>query len=124
MISIARYVLWSTRRGTYRTKLKLDKEVGGGFYCEEVFQKVFQHVFQDIIREVFQDVFQTVFQKVFQDVFQEIIREVFQEVFKRYFGRLNSWKNPYAKVVDFVPLGALFGPRAPEADLAHFQIRL
>ena len=32
------------------------------------------------------------------------------------FGRLNSWKNPYAKVVDFVPLGALSGPGAPDPD--------
>ena len=36
----------------------------------------------------------------------------------RDFGRLNSWKNPLAKVVDFEPLGALSGPGAPDPDLA------
>ena len=85
---------------TYKTKLKLDKEVGGGFYCEEVFQKAFQYVFQEIIRkvfqdvfqEVFQDLFQEVFQKVFQDVVQEIIREVFRKAFRKI-GWLN--KNPW-----------------------------
>ena len=40
----------------------------------------------------------------------------------RDFGRLNSWKNPLAKVFDFEPLGALSGPGAPDPDLAHFQI--
>ena len=41
----------------------------------------------------------------------------------RNFGRLNSWKNPLAKVVDFEPLGALSGPGAPDPDLLHFQIK-
>ena len=41
----------------------------------------------------------------------------------RDFGRLNSWKIPLAKVVDFEPLGALSGPGAPDPDLAHFQIK-
>ena len=41
----------------------------------------------------------------------------------RDFGRLNSSKNPLAKVVDFEPLGALSGPGAPDPDLAHFQIQ-
>ena len=41
----------------------------------------------------------------------------------RDFGRLNSWKNPLAKVVDFEPLGALSGPGAPDPDLLHFQIK-
>ena len=41
----------------------------------------------------------------------------------RNFGRLNSWKNPLAKVVDFEPLGALSGPGTPDPDLAHFQIK-
>ena len=41
----------------------------------------------------------------------------------RDFGRLNSRKNPLAKVVDFEPLGALSGPGAPDPDLAHFQIK-
>ena len=56
---------------TYKTKLKLDKEAGGGFYCDEVLQEVFQHVLQEV------------FQEVFQDVFQEIVREVFQKVFQK-----------------------------------------
>ena len=29
-----------------------------------------------------------------------------------------------AKVVDFVSLGALFGPGAPDPDLLHFQFNL
>ena len=41
----------------------------------------------------------------------------------RNFGRLNSWKTPLAKVVDFEPLGALSGPGTPDPDFAHFQIR-
>ena len=42
----------------------------------------------------------------------------------RDFGRLNSWKNPLAKVVDFEPLGALFGPRATDPDSAPFGTRV
>ena len=42
----------------------------------------------------------------------------------RNFGRLNSWKNPLATVVDFVPLGALSGPGAPDPDLARFRIKV
>ena len=30
------------------------------------------------------------------------------------FGRLNRWKDPLAKVIDFVPLETLFGPGAPD----------
>ena len=30
-------------------------------------------------------------------------------------------QKPLAKVVDFVPLGALSGPGAPDPDLDHFQ---
>ena len=41
-----------------------------------------------------------------------------------YFGRLDGWNIPLAKVVDFVPLGALFGPGAPDPDLDHFQCNL
>ena len=40
------------------------------------------------------------------------------------FGRLNGWNIPLAKVVDFVPLGALSGPGAPDPDLARFHIRV
>ena len=42
----------------------------------------------------------------------------------RNFGKLNSSTNPLAKVVDFVPLGALSGPGAPDPDLARFHIRV
>ena len=41
----------------------------------------------------------------------------------RDFGRLNSSKNPLAKVVDFEPLGPLPGPGALDPNLAHVQIR-
>ena len=40
------------------------------------------------------------------------------------FGRLNGRKISLAKVVDFVPLGALSGPGAPDPDLDHFQCNL
>ena len=40
------------------------------------------------------------------------------------FGRLNSSKNHLTTVVDFVPLGALFGPGAPDPDLARLQIHV
>ena len=42
----------------------------------------------------------------------------------RHFERLNSSKNPLAKVVHFVPLGSLSGPGAPDPDLARFHIRV
>ena len=42
----------------------------------------------------------------------------------RNFGRSNIWTNPLAKVVDFVPLGALSGPGAPDPVLARFRIRV
>ena len=38
------------------------------------------------------------------------------------FGRLHGGKKALAKVVDLVPLGALFGPGAPDPDLGHSQI--
>ena len=40
------------------------------------------------------------------------------------FGRLNGWNIPVAKVVDFVPLEALSGPRPPDPDLARFHIKV
>ncbi len=33
-------------------------------------------------------------------------------------------KKTLAKVVDLVPLGALFGPGAPDPDLGHSQIKV
>ena len=33
-------------------------------------------------------------------------------------------KKTLAKVYDFVPLGALSGPGAPDPDLSHFQFNL
>ena len=33
-------------------------------------------------------------------------------------------KKPLAKVVDFVPLGALSGPGAPDPDLTRFHIKV
>ena len=50
-------------------------------------------------------------------VLQEVFQEVFQKVFQQNFGRLNGWQNPSAKVIDFVPLGVLSGPGAPDPDL-------
>ena len=44
--------------------------------------------------------------------------------FRWNFGRLNGWNIPLAKVVDFVPLGAIFGPGAVDPGLAHFQINV
>ena len=41
---------------------------------------------------------------------------------RKNFGRLDSWKETLAKVVDLVSLRALFGPGAPDPDLARFQI--
>ena len=39
------------------------------------------------------------------------------------FWRLKSWTIPLAKVVDFERLGALFGPGAPDPDLAPVRLR-
>ena len=38
----------------------------------------------------------------------------------RNFGRSNIWTNPLAKVVDFVPLEALFCSGAPDSNLIIF----
>ena len=38
------------------------------------------------------------------------------------FRKVEWLKKPYAKAVDFIPLGTLFGPGAPDPDLARFQI--
>ena len=72
----------------------------------------------------FQEISQEVFQHAVQDIFQEMIREVFQEVFHEVFRKVEWLENPYAKVVDFVPLGTLFGPRAPDPDLACFRTKI
>ena len=37
------------------------------------------------------------------------------------FGRLNNWNIPLAKIVDSVPLGAAFGPGAPDPNLDRFH---
>ena len=67
---------------TYKTKLKLDREVGGeGFSELLLFFYVFQRVCQKVFQNVFQEIIRKVFQEVFQDVIREIIREAFQEVF-------------------------------------------
>ena len=47
----------------------------------------------------------------------------FQNMFP-YFGRSDGCNIPLAKMVDFVSLGALFGPGAPDPDLLHFQFNL
>ena len=39
------------------------------------------------------------------------------------FQKVEWLKKPLAKVVDFVPLGALSGTGPPDPDLARFQIR-
>ena len=39
------------------------------------------------------------------------------------FRKVEWLKKTLAKVVDFVPLGALSGPGAPDPDLGRFQIR-
>ena len=69
-----------------------------------------------------QEISQEVFQNAFQDIFQEIVREVFQEVFHEVFRKVEWLENPYAKIVDFLPLGALIGPRTPDPDLARLQM--
>ena len=38
------------------------------------------------------------------------------------FGRFNGEKNLWAKVINFVPLEALSGPGAPDADLAPIRL--
>ena len=50
-------------------------------------------------------------------VLQDVFQEVFQKVFQQNFGRLNGLQNPLAKVIDFVPLGLLSAPEAPDPDL-------
>ena len=40
------------------------------------------------------------------------------------FLRIEEPKNPWAKVADFEPLGVLFRPGAPDADLAPFRKRV
>ena len=40
------------------------------------------------------------------------------------FQKVEWLKKPLAKVVDFVPLGALSGPGPPDPDLAQFRIEV
>ena len=47
----------------------------------------------------------------------------FQNMFP-YFGRWDGWNIPLATVVDFVPLGTISGPGAPDPDLARFHIKV
>ena len=44
--------------------------------------------------------------------------------FNTDFLRFDGRKKPLAKVVDLVPLGALFGPGAPNPDLGDSQIEV
>ena len=80
-----------------------------------VFRWVFREVFRQVVWEVFRDAFRLVFRGVFRLAIQEVFREAFRKI---------GWlKKTLAKVVDFVPLGALSGPGAPDSDLGRFHIR-
>ena len=40
------------------------------------------------------------------------------------FSETDGWKTAFAKVAVLIPLGALFGPGAPDPDLGRSQIRV
>ena len=126
---------------TYRTKLKLDKEVGGGDFSElctvtylitypyawtvnfEIWNLRFKH------RGTKYGMLLTTHQPPIAKASQTSAwshRYIGNWVSKTegspigfipIFWRLKSWKNPLAKVVDFEHLGALFGLGGLEADL-------
>ena len=58
------------------------------------------------------------------EVFRKVFRKVFRQVFRNVFPKIGCLKKNLAQVVDLVPLGTLFGPGAPDADLGHFQIEV
>ena len=58
---------------TYKTKLKLDREVGGeGFSELWFFNRYVNRYFKTYFKKYF-EVFQEAFQEIFHDVFQEIV---------------------------------------------------
>ena len=139
--------LKNTKR-TYKTKLKLDKEVGGGDFSElctvtylitypygwtvnfEIWNLRFKH------RGTKYGMLLTTHQPPIAKASQTSAwshRYIEDWVGKTegspigfipIFWRLKSWKNPLAKVVDFDPLGALSGPGAPDPDVTRFQLSL
>ena len=84
---------------TYKTKLKLDKEVGGGVYNDEVFVNAFQEVFQDVFQEVFQNVFQEIVRKLFQEVFLKVCRQVLHEMFRNVVQEVTYFKKCFNRYV-------------------------
>ena len=85
-------------------------------YFERYFGMYFKRNFDKYFKEAFRDAFWLVFRHLIQEVFWEAFRKV---------GWLNkTLGKSAAKVVDFVPLGALSGPGAPDSNLGRFQIRV
>ena len=116
---------------TYKTKLKLDKEVGGGDLselCTITYLIAYPYAWT-VNFEICFDVQLTRHQPPIPKASQAAAwshRYIGYWMGKtegspiglwRKFGRWNDWIIPLAKVVDFEPLGALFGLGGLEADL-------
>ena len=123
---------------TYWTKLKLDKEVGSGDLselCTITYLIAYTYAWT-VNFEICIDVQLTTHQPQIPKTSQAAAwshtyigywmdkTEGSLVGFIANFWRLNNWQIPLPKVVDFEPLGALFGPGALDADLASFRKRL
>ena len=119
-------------RDTDKTKLKLDKEVGGGVLfelCTITYLITYPYA-RTVNFEICIDVQLTTHQPLIAKASQAAAwsyryngnwvgkTEGSPSGFIQLFWRLKSRKNPLAKVVDFERLGALFGPGTPDPDFA------
>ena len=123
---------------TCKTKLKLDKEVGGGDVfelCTVTYPIAYPYAWT-VNFETCIDVQLTTHQPPIPKTSQAAAwshryigywmdkTEGSLIGFIANFWRLNDWKIPLPKVVDFEPLGTFFGPGTPDADLAPCRKRL
>ena len=118
---------------TYKTKLKLDEEVGGGDLselCTITYLIAYPYAWT-VNFEICIDMQLTAHQPPIPKASQAVAwshkyigywngkTEGSPIGFVTIFWGLKSWKNPWAKAVHFEPLGALFGAGAPDPDLAR-----
>ena len=128
---------WIHKNCTYRTKLKLDKKVGGGNLfdlCTITYLIAYPFACTVYFKNCI-DVQLTIHQPRIPKTSQAAAwshryigywmdkTEGSLIGFMANFWRLNDWKIPLPKVVEFEPLGACFCPGAPDADLAPFRKR-
>ena len=124
------------RLATYKTKLKLDKEVGGGDLfelCTITYQIAYPYAWT-VNFETCIDLRLTTHQPPIPKTSQAAAwshkyigywngeTEGSPIGFATIFWGFETWNFPWAKVVHFEPLGALFGLGTPEAVLIDFVL--